>query len=120
MLSIRQPATNKTRRATVETIGYIGRALSSHNQWNLNFYLIQALTLLVAPALLAASIYMILGRIIRYVDGEECSPIPARYLTKIFVAGDVLASPRKAAVRDVIPIPNKVNIPNRRRNHGKR
>ena len=34
---------------------------------------------------------MILGRIIRLTDGEEYSPIRARWLTKVFVAGDVLS-----------------------------
>jgi len=51
----------------------------------------QSLLLLVAPALLAASIYMILGRLILVVDGEHHSPIPKKWLTKTFVAGDVLS-----------------------------
>jgi hypothetical protein len=51
----------------------------------------QSLLLLVAPALLAASIYMILGRLILVVDGEHHSLIPKKWLTKTFVAGDVLS-----------------------------
>jgi hypothetical protein len=51
----------------------------------------QSLLLLLAPALFAASIYMILGRIIRLTDGEPCSIIRARWLTKVFVAGDVFS-----------------------------
>ncbi|KAK9371773.1 RTA1 like protein-domain-containing protein [Lipomyces chichibuensis] len=76
-----------------ETIGYIGRILSSRQtpNWTLGPYLIQALFLLVAPALFAASIYMELGRIILVVDGESCSLIRRRWLTKIFVVGDVLS-----------------------------
>ena len=46
--------------------------------------------LLLAPALFAASIYMILGRIILLVEGEAHSIIKRRWLTKIFVAGDVV------------------------------
>ena len=72
-------------------VGYIGRALSSQDQWNLTFFILQALTLLVAPALFAASIYMTLGRIIRLVDGEHHSIIRAKWLTKLFVAGDILS-----------------------------
>lgn len=51
----------------------------------------QSLLILLAPALFAASIYMVLGRIILLTDGESSSIIRARWLTKIFVAGDVLS-----------------------------
>jgi hypothetical protein len=51
----------------------------------------QSLLLLLAPALFAASIYMVLGRIIRLTDGESHSLIRASWLTKIFVTGDVLS-----------------------------
>lgn len=51
----------------------------------------QTLLILVAPALFAASIYMVLGRIILLVDGEELSLIRKRWLTKIFVTGDILS-----------------------------
>ncbi|KAM0271414.1 hypothetical protein ACHAQH_009101 [Verticillium albo-atrum] len=40
---------------------------------------------------MAASIYMILGRIILLTDGELHSPIRRRWLTKFFVIGDVPA-----------------------------
>ena len=51
----------------------------------------QSLLILVAPALFAASIYIILGRIILLVDGERYSLVRLKWLTKIFVAGDVLS-----------------------------
>lgn len=51
----------------------------------------QSLLILVAPALFAASIYMILGRLIRAVRAEHLSILPARKVTKIFVAGDVVS-----------------------------
>lgn len=51
----------------------------------------QSLLLLVAPALFAASIYIILGRIILLTGAEECSLIRQRWLTKLFVAGDVIS-----------------------------
>lgn len=51
----------------------------------------QTLLILLAPALFAASIYIILGRIILLADGERYSPIRKRRLTKIFVTGDVIA-----------------------------
>jgi hypothetical protein len=76
-----------------EFLGYIGRALSSQESpdWTLGPYIMQTLLLLVAPALFAASIYMVLGRIILLVDGEKHSLIRKKWLTKIFVAGDILA-----------------------------
>jgi hypothetical protein len=51
----------------------------------------QAVLLLVAPALFAASIYMLLGRIIVLVKGEHFAIIRVNWMTKIFVAGDVLS-----------------------------
>jgi hypothetical protein len=51
----------------------------------------QSLLLLVAPALFAASIYIILGRIILLVDGEKHSIIRQKWLTKIFVTGDIIS-----------------------------
>ncbi|KAH8819486.1 RTA1 like protein-domain-containing protein [Xylogone sp. PMI_703] len=77
-----------------ETIGYIGRMLSSKQtpgDWTLGPYIIQSLLILLAPALFAASIYMILSRIILLTDGEKHSIIRSRWLTKVFVTGDVLS-----------------------------
>jgi hypothetical protein len=81
----------------VEAVGYIGRILSSIDQWLLGYYILQAALLLVAPALFAASIYMILGRIILLVDGEHLSMINQRWLTKIFVCGDIISFMIQAA-----------------------
>jgi hypothetical protein len=77
----------------VEPIGYIGRAISSKQSphWTIGPYVAQSLLTLLAPTLFAASIYMILGRIIRLTDGEQHSLIRARWLTKVFVGGDVLS-----------------------------
>lgn len=59
--------------------------------WTLGPYIIQNVLLLIAPALMAASIYMILGRIIMLTDGETHALIKRRWLTKAFVSGDVLS-----------------------------
>jgi len=53
--------------------------------------MVQTLLLLLGPSFFAASIYMILGRIIRLTGGEIHSPIRPKRLTKIFVLGDVLS-----------------------------
>jgi hypothetical protein len=78
----------------VEAIGYVGRLLNAgqnYGDWTTGPYIMQSLTLLLAPALFAASIYMVLGRLIRLVDGETHSPIRTKWLTPIFVAGDVIS-----------------------------
>jgi len=80
-----------TNTPAVEAVGYVARAISHHDRWALMPYIIQALLLLIAPALYAASIYMILGRIITRIEAEHHSMIRPNWLTKIFVAGDVLS-----------------------------
>lgn len=73
--------------------GYTGRMISSRQSpdWQVWPYVMQSLLLLLAPALLAASIYMILGRIITLTDGDSRSMIKRRWITKIFVAGDIIS-----------------------------
>jgi hypothetical protein len=56
--------------STAEFVGYVSRAQSHSDQWKLGPYIIQSLLLLVAPALFAASIYIILGRIILMTDSK--------------------------------------------------
>ncbi|KAL3478486.1 RTA1 like protein-domain-containing protein [Aspergillus californicus] len=77
----------------METIGYVGRLLSSIESpdFTKGPYIMQSALILIAPAFLAASIYMVLGRIIAMLDAEKCSFIPLRFLTKVFVTGDVLS-----------------------------
>ncbi|PYI08042.1 RTA1-domain-containing protein [Aspergillus sclerotiicarbonarius CBS 121057] len=76
-----------------ETIGYIGRIINSQQtpNWTTGPYIMQELLLLVAPSLFAASIYMILGRIILVTKGDSRSLIPGRWITRIFVVGDIIA-----------------------------
>ncbi|KAJ5413449.1 RTA-like protein [Penicillium sp. CMV-2018d] len=76
-----------------EVVGYIGRAMSSKQSpdWTIGPYVMQSTLLLIAPALFAASIYMELGRIIIMVKGEQFALIRVNWMTKIFVAGDVLS-----------------------------
>ncbi|GAB1738096.1 hypothetical protein NU219Hw_g2630t1 [Hortaea werneckii] len=77
----------------LETIGYIGRAVS-HTEapdYTLGPYIIQSIFLLVAPALFAASVYMMLGRIVVMLDAQRSLFIRVSWLTKIFVCGDVLS-----------------------------
>ncbi|KAM0547816.1 hypothetical protein ACHAPJ_010162 [Fusarium lateritium] len=54
-------------------------------------YACQNMFILVAPALFAASIYMILGRIIRSLNADKYSLLKPTKLTRTFVLGDVLS-----------------------------
>ncbi|KAF3059584.1 Protein RTA1 [Daldinia childiae] len=77
-----------------EFIGYISRiksGLEDPGCWSLSPYIIQSCLILIAPTLMAASIYMILGRIVELTNGESYIPIRRRWLTKVFVGGDVIS-----------------------------
>ena len=75
----------------VQIIGYICRVLAHSDKENVPIYAIQTLMILLAPPLYAASIYMTLGRLIRYLNAEHLSVVPVKWLTRIFVTGDVLS-----------------------------
>ncbi|KAF5012663.1 hypothetical protein FDECE_1294 [Fusarium decemcellulare] len=76
-----------------EVVGHAARAYNANESpnWSDIPFIMQTLLLLLAPALFAASIYMILGRLIRMLDAEHYSVIRTRWLTKLFVLGDVLS-----------------------------
>lgn len=54
-------------------------------------FALQVLLILLAPALYAASLYMVLGRLIRSLHAKHLSLIRVSWMTKIFVLGDVLS-----------------------------
>ncbi|WQF89258.1 Putative RTA-like protein [Colletotrichum destructivum] len=76
-----------------EAVGYVGRAMSASEapDWTLKPYIIQSILILLGPALYAASVYMILGRLILLLEAGEYSLIRPNRLTKVFVLGDVLS-----------------------------
>ncbi|KAJ9225349.1 hypothetical protein DTO169C6_2379 [Paecilomyces variotii] len=74
-----------------ECAGYIARIFSHFDTTALGPYIVQTMLILVAPPLFAASIYMTLGRTITKLDAEDKSIVPVRFLTKIFVVGDVIS-----------------------------
>ena len=73
----------------VEIYGYGGRCGAYKNTASLFAYALSNNGALLAPVLFAASIYMTLSRIIRAVRGEQHSIIPMKWLTKVFVVGDI-------------------------------
>ncbi|KAI5475604.1 hypothetical protein MNV49_001114 [Pseudohyphozyma bogoriensis] len=75
--------------AIMEVLGYLARYKSARSPDSVLWYAIQSLFIILAPSLLAASHYMIFGRLMREV-GEEFAPIRASRVTKIFVIFDAL------------------------------
>ncbi|CAD0017789.1 unnamed protein product [Aureobasidium pullulans] len=77
-----------------EGIGYAFRTVSIKQSpdYTLPPYAIQLILPLIAPALLSATMYMSLGRIILVTQAEAVAPIRRTWLTKLFVTGDVLTS----------------------------
>ncbi|KAF5560173.1 Streptomycin 3 adenylyltransferase [Fusarium napiforme] len=76
----------------VEIIGYTSRAINASEpslKWTDGPYIIQALFLLLGPPFYAASIYMVLGRLIRLLRADSLSVVRLNWLTKIFLFGDI-------------------------------
>ncbi|KAF5589038.1 rta1 domain protein [Fusarium subglutinans] len=76
-----------------ETIGFIGRAIGAEQAPDYTFgpYIMQSLLLLLGPTCYAASIYMILGRLIGMLKAEKHSLIRPNWLTKLFLLGDIIS-----------------------------
>ncbi|KAL6915071.1 hypothetical protein FSST1_012831 [Fusarium sambucinum] len=74
-----------------QMLGYGIRASARNKTNKIMPYAVQNMFILVAPALFAASIYMILGRIIRGLNADRLSLLNPSKLTKTFVLGDVLS-----------------------------
>ncbi|KAF7125540.1 hypothetical protein CNMCM5793_001779 [Aspergillus hiratsukae] len=72
-----------------ETFGYYGRAWSHQDRTAIGSWALQEMLILCAPPFIAASIYMVLARIIRALDAEHHSSISIKRLTPIFVLNDV-------------------------------
>ncbi|EDP55316.1 hypothetical protein KXX58_005518 [Aspergillus fumigatus] len=80
-----------------QVIGYICRILAHNNKESVPIYSVQTILILLAPPLYAASIYMVLGRLIAYLRAESLSMVSVKWMTKIFVTGDVIAFIMQAA-----------------------
>jgi RTA1 like protein len=96
----------------VEVIGYIGRCIAHNSTGKLMPFILQNFFILLAPALFAASIYMVLGRIIRSVRGEQHSLIRVHWLTRAFVTGDVLSFMIQGGAAGLMVTGNNVSLGN--------
>lgn len=77
----------------VEAVGYVARAVSANQNPNYtrNPFFIELLLILLAPPLMAATIYMTLSRLILHLAGRDYAILSPRWLTAIFVFGDILS-----------------------------
>ncbi|KAJ1324630.1 RTA1 domain-containing protein [Microdochium nivale] len=75
----------------MEVVGFSARVVCHSNTGKLIPFVIQNAFILLPPVLFAASIYMVLGRVILFVHGERYSLVPTKWLTKAFLAGDFLS-----------------------------
>lgn len=78
----------------------MGRVINANQtpDWSLTPYILQALLLLLGPPFFAASIYMILGRVIRLLEADHHSFIRATWMTKILLLEMSSLSWRKVSV----------------------
>ncbi|KIY03576.1 uncharacterized protein Z520_00267 [Fonsecaea multimorphosa CBS 102226] len=74
-----------------QTIGYSTRVFAYYRTDLIAPYAIQSTFILLAPVCYAATVYMVLGRLIRSVHGERFSIIRPARMTKLFVLADILA-----------------------------
>ncbi|RVD87286.1 uncharacterized protein DFL_001528 [Arthrobotrys flagrans] len=74
-----------------QVTGYGVRIYCYYHTEQIASYAIQSSLIILAPIFYAASIYMVLRRLICSVKGERFSPVRARWLTWIFVTGDIIA-----------------------------
>ncbi|XXH05739.1 hypothetical protein Hte_012175 [Hypoxylon texense] len=79
-----------------EIVGYAGRIMSWQNQWSENGFLMQICCLTIAPAFLAAGIYLCIRRIV-FAFGPENSRIPPKFYTRIFIPCDIISLILQAA-----------------------
>lgn len=81
------PHNNTSRPA--EIFGYSVRIVGHDNITSKGPYIASLLLTLLSPICFAASVYMILGRVIRATGGEKYSLVSVRWITKIFLTGDL-------------------------------
>ena len=84
-------AQNLINPAAIDAVpGYVGRIMLHDNPWSSNGFEIQICCLIIAPAFLAAGVYLTLKHIVLEI-GPEFSRLPARYYTWIFIGCDLLS-----------------------------
>ncbi|GAA5965503.1 hypothetical protein JCM8115_005776 [Rhodotorula mucilaginosa] len=73
-----------------EILGWVGRTWSARNVYSLDAFLLQQCCLVLAPCFFSATVYFLLGLIIRSV-GRRYSLLPSRAYLWIFCLADLVA-----------------------------
>lgn len=90
----------------LEPIGYGLRVDARSTITSVTVYALQTLCILLAPIFMAATMYMILGQIMVVLHAEKWSLIRVKYLTKIFVASDIVSFLLQAAGGSLMAVEN--------------
>ncbi|CAG7970769.1 unnamed protein product [Penicillium nalgiovense] len=96
--------------AWMMTAGYIFRILSSKRPNEMMLYIMQSLFIILPPSLYAATVYMIYGRIVLFVQSPQASLIRPQQITKIFVVGDLFAFLLQASGGGMMAIEDLANL----------
>ncbi|PVF93522.1 RTA1-domain-containing protein [Serendipita vermifera] len=79
-----------TAGGIMEILGWTGRLISSFDPYQASPYLMQIITLIIAPAWFSAGCYAVTGAFIHRI-GREQSPLGARAFNYIFVGCDMVS-----------------------------
>jgi RTA1 like protein len=92
----------------MEMAGYVGRILMHSNPWSIGNFDLQIVCLVLAPAFIAAGIYLFLKHIILFL-GPEYSRLSPRLYTWIFIGCDIGSLVLQAAGGGIAASAKKTN-----------
>ncbi|ANZ77982.1 BA75_04991T0 [Komagataella pastoris] len=75
----------------MESVGYVARAFATQDKDSIIVYCMQSTFILIAPVLMAATLYMVFGELVKTTNTEQHTCIRMKYFTKILVAADVVS-----------------------------
>ncbi|KAK7552289.1 RTA1 like protein-domain-containing protein [Phyllosticta citricarpa] len=80
----------------LEVLGYVGRIMAYHNPFSEDGFLMQIVCLTIAPAFMAAGIYLCLSRIVSTFGAQNSRLAPLSY-PRIFIPCDIISLLLQAA-----------------------
>ncbi|KAI9748472.1 MAG: hypothetical protein M1835_001782 [Candelina submexicana] len=92
----------------LEVLGYIGRIMEHHNPFLENGFLMQIVCLTIAPAFLAAGIYLCLSRIVTTFGAQNSRIAPLTY-SRFFIPCDVISLMLQAAGGGIASVASHTN-----------
>lgn len=80
-----------TDSLAVETFAYYGRVMSAHDPEYFGAWILQAMLVMTAPPLIAATVYVTFLRLVQTLKSRESTIMCPRGAACLFISGDVLA-----------------------------